>query len=140
MKVYVLMNSYDDTIEGIFTESSKAAEDKKLLNDAHTHRMEAIERVFAEITELKDMRQPLIDRSEDLLVEESNAKEPDSGGKFKLIRKERKQLIRQADQLTYKIQDRERLIVEYQTMLKADVLRTFGGHFHWEEYYLEGDI
>ena len=139
MLVYVLINSYDDTIEGVYTESGKVAKEEEQVKQAMIARNREIERLTAQISEFKIIRQPYIDKAEALLVEEAEAKSVDSGGMFKQIRKERKRALRQADQITNSIHRLEDKILQYERLLQSELLNIFNRDYYWEEHYLEGE-
>lgn len=48
MKVYILMNTYEDEIEGVFTYEGKVAKDKERLEAAHILRVKDIEQLGKE--------------------------------------------------------------------------------------------
>ena len=48
MKVYVLINSYEDTIEGVFTHEGKLKKDKERLEAAHILRVKSVESLCKE--------------------------------------------------------------------------------------------
>ena len=139
MIIYILFNNYDDTIEGVYTESGKRAKEDELLKHAIELRDKEVARLSAEITEFKEMRQPYIDKAEALLPKELEAKQNDSGGAYKLIKKERKRLLKQAEHITFDIHKLEDKILRYQRLLKSEVINCFGRQYDWEEHYLEGE-
>lgn len=52
MKVYVLVNSYEDAIEGVFTYEGKVKKDKERLEAAHILRVKSVEALCVEHTKL----------------------------------------------------------------------------------------
>lgn len=139
MIIHILFNSYDNTIEGVYTESGKCAKEAELLRHAIELRDREVTRLSAEIAEFKEMRQPYIDKAEELLPKELEAKQTDSGGAYKLIKKERKRLLKQAEHITFDIHKLEDKILRYQRLLKSELISCFGRQYDWEEYYLEGE-
>ena len=63
----------------------------------------------------------------------------DSGGKYREIRKHRKQLLRQAEKLTYDIKRHEENILAAQRMTKSQIISTYGmSRYDFEDHFLEG--
>jgi uncharacterized protein HemY len=139
MKVWILFNRYNDTIEGVYTEAGRAQMDDELLIEARQHLAAANEKLALEIAELKDMRKPYITEAEILLDTEATAKEANNTNTLKSVRKQRKVLLKQAERLTFDIKRREEKILASQRMLKEEVLHNYGRPYYWEEFYINGE-
>jgi uncharacterized protein HemY len=139
MKVWILFNRYNDTIEGVYTEAGRAQMDDELLIEARQRLAAANEKLALEIAELKDMRKPYITEAEILLDTEAAAKEANNTNTLKNVRKQRKVLLKQAERLTFDIKRREEKILASQRMLKEEVLHNYGRPYYWEEFYINGE-
>lgn len=139
MRIYVLFSDdYYKSIEGIYTQEGKVKKDEELYDEA-LQRREAVNADYvSEIVELKELRQPYITEAEMLLDNEKAAKESNDVVLLKHIRKQRKVLLRQADQLTWDIKRREDKILASQRMTRGEIMSAYGRDCYWEEHYLEG--
>lgn len=140
MKVWVLFSDdYYKNIEGIYTTEGKLKKEEQLFAEAIERRAKVNEQYTAEITELKELRQPYITEAEMLLDAEKAAKEANHTSKLKEVRKQRKVLLRQAEYLTYDIKRKEEKILASQRLTRAELISTYGRDCYWEEHWLEGD-
>lgn len=138
MKVWVLFSDdYYKNIEGIYTSEGKVKKEEQLFNEALQRRETVNAGYTSEIIELKELRQPYITEAETLLDKEKAAKEANDVVLLKHIRKQRKVLLRQADQLTWDIKRREDKILASQRMTRGDIMSTYGRGGYWEDHYVE---
>lgn len=138
MKVWVLFSDdYYKNIEGIYTQDGKLNKEEQLFNEALQRRDTVNAGYASEIAELKELRQPYIAEAEMLLDKEKEAKEANNTGILKTIRKQRKVLLRQADQLTWDIKRREDKILASQRMTHGEIMSTYGRGSYWEDHYVE---
>lgn len=132
-----LLYDYCDRVEGVYSDTGKIAKEKQLLATAVTEREKANALINQEIIELKELRQPYLTEADMLLDTERAMKETNNVSSLKSIRKQRKTLLRQADQLTYRIRNCEERILASQRMTKSELLDTFCRGYYWSEYSLE---
>lgn len=138
MKVYILFSDdYYKNIEGVYTEEGKAKKEEQMFNEARRRRDSVNDSYTSEIAELKELRQPYITEAEMLLDNEKAAKESGDVVMLKHIKKQRKTLLRQADQITYDIKRREDKILASQRMTRSEILSTYCRGGYWEEHYVE---
>ena len=139
MKVWLLYDSFD-RLEGVYSEAAKEAREEQFYEEALRNREYRNAVLTKEIVELRDIRQPYLDKADELLDIERVAKETNHTGMLKDSRKQRKVVLRQADKLTSEINRREAKIQDSQVLLKKDILATYGVRHTWqEEYVLEAD-
>lgn len=139
MKVWLL---YDctDRLEGVYSEHAKEVREQQFYEEALQNREHRNSMLTQEITELKAMRKPYLDEAELLLDTERSAKESNNMVLLKNTRKQRKVLLKQAEKLTYDMENREAKIRNSQIMMKKDIMTTYGVYHYWqEEYVLEAD-
>jgi hypothetical protein len=138
MKVYILFSDdYYKNVEGVYTAEGKAKKEEQLFNEALRRRESVNAGYISEITELKELRQPYIIEAEMLLDNEKAAKEDGDIVLLKHIRKQRKTLLRQAEQLTYDIRRREDRILASQRLTRGEIMSTYGIGHYWEDHYVE---
>jgi hypothetical protein len=138
LKLWILFSdTYYKNIEGVYTTEGKAKKEEQLFSEA-LQRRESVNNSYAsEIIELKELRQPYITEAEMLLDNEKAAKAADDVVLLKHIRKQRKVLLRQADQITYDIKRREDKILASQRMTRSEILSAYGRDCYWEDHYVE---
>jgi hypothetical protein len=139
MKVWLL---YDctDRLEGVYSEHAKEVREQQFYEEALQNREHRNSMLTQEIAELKAMRKPYLDEAELLLDTERSAKESNNMVLLKNTRKQRKVLLKQAEKLTYEMENRETKIRNSQIMMKKDIMTTYGVYHYWqEEYVLEAD-
>lgn len=139
MKVWLL---YDctDRLEGVYSEHAKEVREQQFYEEALQNREHRNSMLTQEIAELKAMRKPYLDEAELLLDTERSAKESNNMVLLKNTRKQRKVLLKQAEKLTYEMENRETKICNSQIMMKKDIMTTYGVYHYWqEEYVLEAD-
>lgn len=138
MKVWLLYDG-EDRIEGVYTEAAKEAREEQFYQEALINRDHRNDRLIEEIKELKEMRQPYLDEANMLLDSEQAAKEEGNTCLLKMIKKQRKVDIRQADRLTSEISRRETKIRNSQILMKKEIIATYGTSHWWDEYYVIGE-
>jgi hypothetical protein len=139
MKVWLL---YDcaDRLEGVYSERAKEIREQQFFEEALQNREHRNSVLTQEIAELKAMRKPYLDEAELLLDTERAAKESNNGVLLKNTRKQRKVLLKQAEKLTYDIENRAAKIRDSQIMMKKALMTTYGVYHYWqEEYVLEAE-
>ena len=139
MKVYLL---YDrtDRLEGVYSERAHEVREQQFYEEALANREHRNSMLTQEIAELKAMRKPYLDEAELLLDTERSAKESNNMVLLKNTRKQRKVLLKQAEKLTYDMENREAKIRNSQIMMKKDIMATYGVYHYWqEEYVLEAE-
>ena len=139
MKVWLL---YDctDRLEGVYSEHAKEVREQQFYEEALQNREHRNSMLTLEIAELKAMRKPYLDEAELLLDTERSAKESNNMVLLKNVRKQRKVLLKQAEKLTYDMENREAKIRNSQIIMKKDIMTTYGVYHYWqEEYVLEAD-
>lgn len=135
MKVWLLYDCVD-RLEGVYSEAAKEVREEQFYEEAVRNREHCNTVLAREILELKDLRQPYLDKAEMLLDVERVAKETNHTGMLKDSRKQRKVVLRQADKLTSEINRRETKIQDSQVLLKKDILATYGVSHTWREEYV----
>ena len=137
MKVWLL---YDctDRLEGVYSEHAKEVREQQFYEEALENREHRNAVLTKEIVELSDIRQPYLDKADELLDIERVAKETNHTSMLKDSRKQRKVELRQADKLTSEINRREAKIQDSQVLLKKDILATYGVRHTWQEEYVIG--
>ena len=137
MKVWLLYDGFD-RLEGVYSEAAKEAREEQFYEEALRSRESQNAVSTREIVELRDIRQPYLDKADELLDIERVAKETNHTGMLKDSRKQRKVMLRQADKLTSEINRREAKIQDSQVLLKKDILATYGVRHTWQEEYVIG--
>ena len=137
MKVWLLYDCFD-RLEGVYSEAAKEAREEQFYEEALRSRECRNAVLTREIVELRDIRQPYLDKADELLDIERVAKETNHTGMLKDSRKQRKIVLRQADKLTSEINRRETKIQDSQVLLKKDILATYGVSHTWQEEYVIG--
>ena len=138
MKVWIMFNPYEDSVEGVYTDKGKLRKEEELLEDAKKRREKDIAFRKETIERLRTLRKPYIDEATALVGEEEKAKQTDSGGQYKVIRKRRKTLLKQAEKLTADIHKQEDKILSAERMTRAELLYAYGlDRRYFEEYYVE---
>lgn len=135
MKVWLLYDCFD-RLEGVYSEAAKEAREEQFYEEALQNREHYNTVLTREILELKDLRQPYLDKADELLDIERVAKETNHTGMLKDSRKQRKVVLRQADKLTSEINRRETKIQDSQVLLKKDILANYGVRHTWQEEYV----
>lgn len=135
MKVWLLYDCFD-RLEGVYSEAAKEAREEQFYEEALRNREHYNTVLTREILELKDLRQPYLDKADELLDIERVAKETNHTGMLKDARKNRKVVLRQADKLTSEINRRETKIQDSHVLLKKDILATYGVRHTWQEEYV----
>ena len=139
MKVWLL---YDctDRLEGVYSEHAKEVREQQFYEEALANREHRNSMLTLEIAELKAMHKPYLDEAELLLDTERSAKESNNMVLLKNARKQRKVLLKQAEKLTYEMENRETKIRNSQIMMKKDIMTTYGVYHYWQdEYVIEVD-
>lgn len=137
MKVYVCMNSWEDCVEGVYTEEGMQRFKDKLFEDAIKQRDLNAQNVQRSIQSLKEARQPALIKAEELLNEEKDLKVQERWAECKAIHKRRKTVLREADRLTYNIQELERRYERLFCMTTEELLSEYSGRFYFEEHYVQ---
>ena len=135
MKVWLLYDCFD-RLEGVYSEAAKEAREEQFYEEALRSRESRNAILTREIVELRDIRQPYLDKADELLDIERVAKETNHTGMLKDSRKQRKVVLRQADKLTSEINRRETKIQDSQVLLKKDILATYGVRHTWQEEHV----
>lgn len=137
MKVYVCMNSWEDCVEGVFTEEGMQKFKDKLFEDAIKQRDLNAQNVQRSINSLKEARQPALIKAEELLAEEKELKAQERWAECKAVHKRRKMVLREANRLTYNIQDLEQRYTRLYCMTTEELLREYSSKFYFEEHYVQ---
>lgn len=137
MKVWLLYDGFD-RLEGVYSEVAKETREEQFYEEALRNREYRNAVLTREIAELRDIRQPYLDKADKLLDIERVAKETNHTGMLKDSRKQRKVVLRQADKLTSEINRRETKIQDSQVLLKKDILVNYGVRHTWQEEYVVG--
>jgi hypothetical protein len=139
MKVWLLYDCFD-RLEGVYSEAAKETREEQFYEEALRNREHYTTILTREILELKDLRQPYLDKADELLDIKRVAKETNHTGMLKDSRKQLKVVLRQADKLTSEINRRETKMQDSQVLMKKDILATYGVSHTWqEEYVVEAD-
>lgn len=139
MKVYVCMNSWEDCVEGVFTEEGMLKFKEGVMRDAIAQRDLNVQTTQRSIDSVKAVRQPAILKSEELLAEEKELKAQEKWAECKDVHKRRKVLLREIDRLNYNIHDLEKRCARLYCMTAEELLREYSGKYYFEEHYLQGD-
>ena len=135
MKVYVCMNSWEDCVEGVFTEEGMQKFKDKLFEDAIKQRDMNAQNVQRSIQSLKEARQLI--KAEELLDQEKDLKFQERWAECKAVHKRRKTVLREADRLTYNIQELEQRYERLFCMTTEELLSACSSGFYFEEHYVQ---
>lgn len=139
MKVYVCMNSWEDCVEGVFTEEGMQKFKEGVMRDAIAQRDLNVQTTQRSIDSVKAVRQPAILKSEELLAEEKELKAQEKWAECKAVHRQRKMLLREIDRLNFNIHDLEDRCTRLCCMTDEELLREYSGEYYFEEHYLQGD-
>ena len=137
MKVYVCLNSYDDCVEGVYTEEGMQKFKDRLFEDAIKQRDMNAQNVQRSIQSLKEARQPAIIKAEELLAKEKDLKAQEKWAECKAVHKRRKTVLREVDRLTYNIQELEQRYERLFCMSTEELLSAYSSRFYFEEHYVQ---
>lgn len=138
MIVYVCHNTYEDTIEGVYTEAGMRAFKEWLLDEAVKRRDIEAENKLKSIQLIKTARQPQIELSESLLQDEKRLKAEERWSEAKEIRRKRKLVLRDIERLNLSIRQLEDRWVKSLSMTTDELLSNYGDRYSFEEFELTG--
>lgn len=137
MKVFVCCNTYDDTIEGVYTEEGMLKFKERMMQDAIAQRDLNAQTTQKSIDSLKYARQPAIIKSEELLAQEKALKAEERWAECKAVHKRRKLVLREIDRLNYNIHQLEERCTRLYCMTSEELLSEYSGRFYFEEHYVQ---
>ena len=138
MIVYVCHNTYEDTIEGVYTEAGMHAFKEWLLDEAVKRRNIEAENKLKSIQLIKTARQPQIELSEALLQDEKRLKAEERWSEAKEIRRKRKLVLRDIERLNLSIRQLEDRWVKSLSMTTEELIANYGDKYSFEEFELMG--
>ena len=127
MTYFVLSSRHYDYTENIGIYTRSAMESKKLswLNAAKANNNSRISDYNNQIDELMEKKQELILQESILLAEEKRLKEADKWSEYKMLNKERKQLLKAMNEFSWKINNIESKIISLKVQTDSELIESY---------------